>query len=544
MTWFKNLKIFSKLSLIVGLAIAAFALNVFFSATGLLAAQQDLVQLEKRLYIMVQLATVNNVLLKRSDELYTQAVSTNDADSQSTANKTIAKLNDNLSELAKLDANKKPDLDSIKMQIADYQKVSLKIVDTLMAGEPNLSSLGDSAKRRSTSFEQANNMLDDYKVSVDERFQFTAQHAREKGSQTLRLTLFFGTFIIIFMVLVAIAVTRNISGSALSIGKSLEKLAQGEGNLRHRLPQTGEDELGQVSRFFNAFMDILLATVTDVVRVSHPLGESAQRLIDTSEGARNQMQEQSQTTQHAANSISEFRNSIQEIAQSASRASTEVKESETAIKDGLAVVEKTIDNSRSFAQNINLASDSITNLAEDVKSVNSILDVIQSIAEQTNLLALNAAIEAARAGEQGRGFAVVADEVRSLASRTGEATKEIFTVLERLRGNADESVSLMHQSQELSTLNEKYSNDTGEALENIRERINSLTEINEIVATATEEQSQVIDGVVENMHSMNENVNRCVDSFSELDHIAQDLNSTSKALQSATAKFHLDEIRA
>jgi len=345
----------------------------------------------------------------------------------------------------------------------------------------------------------------------------------------------------VILIVVAASVIRNINSSASTIGSSLEKLAAGQGNLNHRLPQNGEDELGKVSQNFNAFMDILLATVKEVVAVSEPLGQSSRRLITTSENAHVQIKEQLQASQHAEHSMSEFRISIQEIAQSAARASEEVKESENAILDGLEVVEKTIDNSRYFADNINHASGSVSNLAEDVKSVNSILDVIQSIAEQTNLLALNAAIEAARAGEQGRGFAVVADEVRSLASRTGEATKEIFTVLERLRSNADESVSLMHQSQELSELNEKFSGNTGDALVDIRERIDRLATINDTVATATEEQSQVVEGVVKNMETMAENANRCRESFSELDRISTELNQFSEALDSSTGKFDLKE---
>lgn len=541
MAWFKDLKILYKLFLIVGLSIVAFGLNVFFSAQGLLSAQKDLVQLEKRLYLMVQLATVNSGLIERSDELYTQAVTINDEELLKAANETVKKLTENLSELLVLDKSERKNIEQIKSKIAEYSRVSTKIVENLLSQNPDFSTIGEESNKKNVVFKHIGNMLTDYKSGVDERFRSTTAHARETGTQTLRLMFIFGSLIMVVLIVVAASVIRNINSSASTIGSSLEKLAAGQGNLNHRLPQNGEDELGKVSQNFNAFMDILLATVKEVVAVSEPLGQSSRRLITTSENAHVQIKEQLQASQHAEHSMSEFRISIQEIAQSAARASEEVKESENAILDGLEVVEKTIDNSRYFADNINHASGSVSNLAEDVKSVNSILDVIQSIAEQTNLLALNAAIEAARAGEQGRGFAVVADEVRSLASRTGEATKEIFTVLERLRSNADESVSLMHQSQELSELNEKFSGNTGDALVDIRERIDRLATINDTVATATEEQSQVVEGVVKNMETMAENANRCRESFSELDRISTELNQFSEALDSSTGKFDLKE---
>ena len=543
MAWLNNVKIIYKLSLIVICAIAAFGVNVYFSASGLISSQKDLVKLEEELYMMVQLAAVNTVLLKRGDELYSQAVSFGEKELKQSALKSINRLMENLDKLSRLEKDEKQKVERIQDSIRQYQQYSTGIVDFMLSGNSDFSSIQNKIRSKEDIFSKANELLDAHKVSVDRRFKATVSHAREQGETTLRLILIFGSALMVFMVIVAISVTRAISRSMLSISESLQQLAEGNGNLNHRLPDEGEDELGKVSMFFNAFMNILLHAVREVVNVSIPLGELANRLVDTTNNARNQMQEQSENAHHAGGAMEEFRSSIHEIAQSAAKASTEVKKSSEAIQEGQDIVSKTMDNSRSFADQINQAATSVTNLADDVKSVNSILDVIQSIAEQTNLLALNAAIEAARAGEQGRGFAVVADEVRSLASRTGEATKEIFSVLDKLSANASESVELMSQSQEFSVLNEKYSNATGAALSNIYSSIGSLSAINETVATATEEQSHVVEGLMEIMSTMSNNVNQCVASFSELDQVSQGLHNASESLISATNQFNLDEVR-
>lgn len=539
MVWFKNLKLFYKVSLIVALAMFVFVVNIIFNTKGMLETQKDLVLLEQKIYETVQLATVNSVLLQRADELYTQAVSFDDADLKDNAGEVLQELKDNVRRLRSLDGGNTRKLKDLEQDIKSYEELSIDIVDKMLAGTADFGVIGEQAKRKAEFFDAANEKLSDYKRNIDRLFMSTISNAREQGESTLRFALIFGVVMMSVLLVVAISVARSISLTANDLKKSLAELASGGGDLKHRVDVTGKDELGKVAYNFNKFMDILLTSVQGVVNVSVPLNDASAHLLNTSNAARNLMNQQASNAQRAGESMQDFSASTQEIAQSAAEAKSEVYDSEKEILTGLEIVEKTINNSVEFGKQINQAAQSVSDLAEDTKSVNSILDVIKSIAEQTNLLALNAAIEAARAGEQGRGFAVVADEVRSLASRTGDATTEIFDVLEKLRNNAEQSVSLMTMSQEKSSLNEQYSRDTGQALEKIRSRIDSITSFNEKVASSTEQQSHVIDGLVDTIHTMNDSVSLCTDSFAELDTIAKELHDASESLTQATNTFTL-----
>lgn len=539
MAWFKNLNLFVKISVIVVLALLIFIINTGYSTKGMLSTQKDLLTLEKEVYEIVQLATVNNVLLMRSDELYTQAVTFNDLDLKESAEKNLAELKDNIANLKRLDQKNAEHLRNLEENIIQYQTLSSRIVDELFSDDADFAAIGDLAAGKATLFDESNVLLDDYKKIVDRGFMELITNTRMNGEDTLRFAIVFGVSMMMVLLVVAFSVAKSISGTVNALRRSLAELADGEGDLERRVDVNGTDELGNVALNFNRFMDTLTDTIKKVIAGSEPISTSAETLVNTAKTARSVMELQAQNAQTAGQSMEEFRSSVQEITESASDARNEVYESEQELKAGLEIVQKTISNSVTFGQQINQAATAVQELAEGTQSVNSILDVIKSIAEQTNLLALNAAIEAARAGEQGRGFAVVADEVRSLASRTGEATTEIFDVLEKLRVNAEHSVALMNTSQEKSALNEEYSRNTGEALEKVRQRVDSITALNEKVATSTEQQSLVINSVAEIIHTMNMSVNQASDSFMELDTIAKNLHQASDQLNQSTSQFKL-----
>lgn len=539
MRWFRNLPLFLKISLIVAIAVATLAINTSLNASGTLAVQKDLALLEDRIYQTVQLATINSILLKRSDELFTQAVSFDDQELKVKATRPLRDLKNNLRDLKSLNADHRKRLNELERGIEKYSALSVNIVDQMLSGDPDFSKIGALAEQKTQLFEQTNERLDQYKAAVDEWFMKTISHSRTQGEDNLKFSLIFGILLTSMMLAVALSVARSISKTASNLSDSLHEFAEGEGNLNHRIHVSSSDELGKLAHNFNRFIETLSNSVQQVLQVSKPLASMSSNLLSTSTSARNLLEQQAQNAQRMGDSIGEFRNSIQENTQSAVEAKSEVNESKNEIQNSLRIVEKTIANSVEFGQQIDQAANSVKDLAEDTNSVNSILDVIKSIAEQTNLLALNAAIEAARAGEQGRGFAVVADEVRSLASRTGDATTEIFGVLEKLRSNAEQSVTMMTQSQQKSEVNEEYARETGEALEKIRSRIDSITLLNERIAASTEEQNHVIDGILDTVQVMNQSVNYCSDSFTQLDSIANQLHQASDELTTATGLFKL-----
>jgi methyl-accepting chemotaxis protein len=237
--------------------------------------------------------------------------------------------------------------------------------------------------------------------------------------------------------------------------------------------------------------------------------------------------------------MEEMRHSVNDISHSAQQAAEAAQVAEREATEGLAVVQRTVRISQELNSGIELASNSIHELAKDTESVGSILNVITSIADQTNLLALNAAIEAARAGEHGRGFAVVADEVRALASKTADATKEIRGVLEKLKIAAESSVSTMDVAITKSSENERYAKDTGEVLSSIQSKIVSINSMNTHIASATEQQSLVAAHVANNVIEMNASFEQTLGILAEVQGISEGLDGFANELNHATSQFKL-----
>jgi len=236
-------------------------------------------------------------------------------------------------------------------------------------------------------------------------------------------------------------------------------------------------------------------------------------------------------------SMVELQFSVTDIAKSAAEAANAAGSGETEVNQGMDNVQRSLHISGELAQEISNAADVVDQLAKDSQNMNQILDVINGIAEQTNLLALNAAIEAARAGEQGRGFAVVADEVRSLASRTALSTTEIRELLDKLISAADQSVSTMELAREKANNNEEISREVDKSLTNIKEQIGHISSMNSQIATATEEQSSVAETVVNNIEQMYSSFGDTQTSIEEIGSVAHLVDNNAIKLQQATSKF-------
>ncbi|MBQ4878058.1 methyl-accepting chemotaxis protein [Pseudoalteromonas luteoviolacea] len=539
MLWFKNLPLFYKVCLIVALSISVFIINLIINFAAFKSTQQELLLLEQKIYKTVQLSTINSVLIKRADELFSQSVSFADKDVLAQASQTVAELTDNIAQLADLDDNNRAMLNEQLVVIDQYRKLSEKLADGMITNTIDFSQLPTLAKQKADLFEQTDADLTNYREVVGQYFKETIEKANQSGNDGLWMSVQAGLVLSILLLVVALSVARNISSTANALRLSLRELADGKGNLNQRLTVIGKDELGRTAFNFNKFMDTLTESIKGVMAVSQPLLDTSKKLVHSTENVRNLTDEQASQASQTQQSINELIQSITSISEAASAANTAAQETEVEAQNGLRAVSDNIANSKDLNLQIGEAADAVNDLAKGTDSVSSILDVISSIAEQTNLLALNAAIEAARAGEQGRGFAVVADEVRTLASRTGDATTEIRTLLDSLQNAADRSVKMMTQANDQASSNETRSLNAGQALEEIQSKIANITMMNNQIASAAEQQSSVANIVAETIERMNISQQQVHASFSDLDEVSHQLHDASDHLMEATGKFKM-----
>ncbi|MFC3912688.1 methyl-accepting chemotaxis protein [Pseudaeromonas sharmana] len=342
------------------------------------------------------------------------------------------------------------------------------------------------------------------------------------------LLLVAGTLLV--MAMFALWLAAGISRPIARLALVFEQLGSGHGDLTQRVTVESEDELGRLARGFNNFIAKIHTSLRQVADNSSSLAHSAQLVAGQAADTYHNTQTQKDSTLQVATAINEMGATVAEIASNAALAADVANEANHESSAGIRVVSSTRQAMTLLADEIAEAATVITTLDEHTQSISSILEVIRSISEQTNLLALNAAIEAARAGEQGRGFAVVADEVRHLARRSAEATEEIQKKINRLQNESGKAVSAMENGQVRAEQVVTEAEAAEQALSRIAEHIARINDMNIHVATATEEQSSVVAEINRNVDDIN---NRTLENAA----IAEALTDTSQALHALSHRL-------
>jgi len=283
--------------------------------------------------------------------------------------------------------------------------------------------------------------------------------------------------------------TRSIV-APLAVSVSVAERIAG-GDLSRPVPVSGKDEPARLLIALAKMQDSLRRTIGDITDSSAQLASASEEMTAVTEQSRQGLQQQNAEVEQAATAVNEMTAAIEEVARNASSTSEAVRESNESVQVGHQRVSRTVGAIRDLSGKVQQTADQVQGLASQAQDISKVLDVIRAIAEQTNLLALNAAIEAARAGEQGRGFAVVADEVRALAHRTAQSTQEIEQMISAIQQGTAGAVRAMESSsaQALGTLD--VAQEAGEALTAIALSISQINERSVLIATAAEEQAQV-----------------------------------------------------
>ncbi|WAF87738.1 methyl-accepting chemotaxis protein [Metapseudomonas otitidis] len=308
-----------------------------------------------------------------------------------------------------------------------------------------------------------------------------------------------GLVIALLMAALVTLIARSITRPLKDVVGAMADIASGEGDLTSQLDTHGRDEVTALASHFNAFTGKLRGVIRQSLEAAGALDQSASALGGIAQDGHAHSEQQSQRMELVATAINQVTYGVQDVAKNAEHAAEEVRTAEDQARLAQTSIDASIQQISDLASTIGQAVEVIRSLAAESSQIGSVLEVIRSIAEQTNLLALNAAIEAARAGEQGRGFAVVADEVRLLAQRTQKSTAEIQTMIERLQANSEAAVKVIDESSRATQATVERASQAGESLGQIGQSLRNLTGLNASIASATLEQSHVVEDVNQNV---------------------------------------------
>jgi len=295
--------------------------------------------------------------------------------------------------------------------------------------------------------------------------------------------------LLLILLLVSYIIARSILLPLNSTSKALVNLSEGEGDLTQTLSTSGNDEVTILVTAFNNFVYKIKDTVIKVEEVGKSVNMSSRELSEITDTNKQQLESQHMETVQVSTAVNQMSATVLDIASSAEKAAFAAKQADNEAQEGMQVMQSTTQSIQLLASNVVSAASVINELETESQRIGSVIEVIKSIAEQTNLLALNAAIEAARAGEQGRGFAVVADEVRLLASRTQEATEEINQMIEKLQNQSKKAVQVMDENSENTKSTIDKVGNAAQSLKTIVSSVNEISDMNIQIASAAEQQS-------------------------------------------------------
>ncbi|NNN97918.1 methyl-accepting chemotaxis protein [Vibrio sp. B1-2] len=321
------------------------------------------------------------------------------------------------------------------------------------------------------------------------------------------------------------------------VSNGLQEIAEGEGDLTKELIIRSNDETGQLAVYFNAFLKAIRLLVQQIGHAGEQMGESAQRAATISEDLSAVSQRQKQAVEMVSTAFNEMVSTANEVATLCSSAAQAADDSQQLVSQGQQNIHTAVSSVNQLADYISTSSTTIQELENDSQGITAILDTIRGIAEQTNLLALNAAIEAARAGEQGRGFAVVADEVRALAKRTQDSTEEINGLVVRLQNRTKEVAEQMTVSLNASRKTVTTTESVNDSFTGIYQSVLSIHDMNTQIATAAEEQHLVAEEINRNIHQVQEDTQKVDDVSSRALLNSQNLASSADDLNNLVSKF-------
>lgn len=532
-----GLSIKTKILLIPTIGTISFVIYLILATITALGNSSLLEGAQKVQFPLVQLASKLASDIEKVEATFNTAVTTGDEDQLALAKQLHKNIQSNLSSMRSISFTTRGDLDRIAEVFENFYRQGEELATGMVTQTMDFEQMPGLAEKMNKNLETLKKQVTAFYESRNAEFENSINQANSESAQLITVGIGMGLVTITLLFVTAIPVVKGIHHSLSNVISSLKDIAEGDGDLTVRLKTRNVDEIGDLVAGFNSFLGKLQGTIHDIVQISQPLTSTAAKVKGSADETQLTTGEQQKSVVNTIQSVNEMNSAVQNIAHSASQTAESVKNASSLTKDGAIVVEETIVSINSLATKIVEAAEVVFKLEKDVEQVGDVLQVIKTIAEQTNLLALNAAIEAARAGEQGRGFAVVADEVRTLASRTQVSTEEIQITIENLQSASRSAVATMNTGSGMVKSSVEKATMAGASLTSLEQTIESINSMTMRIAAATEQQTvmaNTIVGSVEGIGSTSEATNHTANDLAQ---VSNELAAMAGRLQLLTSGF-------
>ena len=539
---FKNFSLTAKLSLVPAVALLGLILYVGYTSLQLSATDSRLVMLETQSYPTLEKADAVIFQFSRIPGLLNNAVAAGEPSMLDEARDVLGKIDTEQQALGALlssQPQRRQTLDSWRSAVKTYAENALSASTKLIDGSASFDDLRPNLDRMASDLSQAQKLAADFRTGAYQDFQQTLAEAREANERTTRLGIVLSLVLIVVVSAGAWLVIRSVMANVRGVIASLQAIARGDGDLTRRVNVESHDEIGAMIELFNGFLDKLQRTIRQIIEAASPLGQVSKELYKLTQGSEENAKSQQHHTDSITRDILTMTGSIQEVAQRSQQASDEANSAARQAATARDHIGSLASGISDLGTSVMSAVQAMEQLEEETQEVGSVLTVIRSIAEQTNLLALNAAIEAARAGEQGRGFAVVADEVRNLAQKTAASTAEIQQIIQRLQSSANTVLNVMTSNGEKSRSSIERSVEATQLLETIALTVNQIDELNAGIAQFTQEQIGLSSSIQQETQVLQQDAQATANGAEATARQGEQLVSTGDHLRAATAQFRV-----
>ena len=535
----RRLSIAKKIYLIPVIGTLSFVIYLILASITALNNVKTLEQTRDIQFPVLQASQHAQVLLERVKDSLASAVTTGDSEALAGAATFRGSLTEALNNISRLNNDYASDINNIKQSFDAYYQAAYSVSEQMINNTADFSTLAQRSATMNADYDNTARLLSQFSDTKLSQFTTSIDDASEQAGTLITVGIVMGIITTLVLFGTAFPIARGIQNSLSSMIRSLQSLAKEDGDLTARIHTNSKDELGDLAHWFNTFMQKLQHVVKDIINTAVPLSKLAKDLHQLTDDTNKTISDQRSAANHAKHAVDDMSASVVAEVASANEAAAAANQSSDAADQGQKTVILTVENIQQLAGNVQEASEVITQLENDANQVGTVLSVIKGIAEQTNLLALNAAIEAARAGEQGRGFAVVADEVRTLASRTQKSTEEIQRTIEQLQSAARLSVQKMQQSTAQAGNSVQSANQAGDALQLITQSIAQIRLMNQQIADATDDQQKMASDIVGHVDAIFKNTEHSSQSAGHIAKASSELATLAHNLENITRLFRV-----